>query len=647
MTDFGEPSSVLSDAVAAGAFPAAVAEVGRRDRVLWTEPFGHLSAAPGTANTTLDSVFDLASLTKVVTTTTLAMRAVDGGVPLLETPLREHFTAWRAKDRREVRVRDLLEHASGLTAHLPFFRDHHSRAEYEEAICRLPLEYEPRQRAVYSDLGFILLGFLLADTLGAPLDAQFDRLVAAHGWGEIGYRPPAGWKARTAPTETNAWRGRLLVGEVHDENAWALAGVGVNPVWQLTYLKRGSFFKPISSEKRGKSGIRPYCAVVDEVHEHRDNSVIEMLRAGTKGNQQALIFEITNSGSDRQSVCREEHEYSVKVVTGAIHNDAMFAFICSLDEDDEPFEDESCWIKANPNLGVSIQLDYIREQVEEARGLPSKESLVRRLHFCQWMDAASAWVTQTVWQKVERELVFGDFEGEDCYCGLDLSYTTDTTSLATVFPTGDDTFAALVEYWLPEDSIKEAQKRDKVPYDVWVDKGHLNLTVGKVIKLSPIAQRIGDVSDRHNLRALAYDRYRHRELADDMADLGISVPMVEHPQGFRRAGLLRDDKGDPVLDENGDEVENPLWMPDSVRLLENAVIEVRVEVAINPVLRWNVSSVIVRDDPAGTENRVFDKRKSTGRIDGLVALAMATGAAFRVGALDNGPSVYETGDFFI
>ena len=225
MTDFGEPSSVLSDAVAAGAFPAAVAEVGRRDRVLWTEPFGHLSAAPGTANTTLDSVFDLASLTKVVTTTTLAMRAVDGGVPLLETPLREHFTAWRAKDRREVRVRDLLEHASGLTAHLPFFRDHHSRAEYEEAICRLPLEYEPRQRAVYSDLGFILLGFLLADTLGAPLDAQFDRLVAAHGWGEIGYRPPAGWKARTAPTETNAWRGRLLVGEVHDENAWALAGV--------------------------------------------------------------------------------------------------------------------------------------------------------------------------------------------------------------------------------------------------------------------------------------------------------------------------------------------------------------------------------------------------------------------------------------
>ena len=201
MSAFAEPARVLAAAVAAGAFPAAVAEVGRRDRVLWTGPFGHLSTEPDAAETTLESVFDLASLTKVVTTTTLAMRAVDDGGLALDSPLREHFRAWQTADRREVTVRDLLEHASGLTPHLPFFRDHHSRAEYEEAICRLPLEYEPRQRSHYSDLGFILLGFLVADTLGAALDTLFERLVGANAWGDIAYRPPSDWRPRTAPTE--------------------------------------------------------------------------------------------------------------------------------------------------------------------------------------------------------------------------------------------------------------------------------------------------------------------------------------------------------------------------------------------------------------------------------------------------------------
>jgi phage terminase large subunit-like protein len=151
-----------------------------------------------------------------------------------------------------------------------------------------------------------------------------------------------------------------------------------------------SFFKPISSDKKGKSGIRPYCALVDEVHEHPDNSVIEMMRAGTKGNQEALIFEITNSGFDKKSVCGQEHDYAVKSSLGDIENDAFFVYIAALDEDDEPFDDETCWVKANPNLGVSIFPQFVQEQVEEARGLPSKEGLVRRLHFCQWTESAAS-----------------------------------------------------------------------------------------------------------------------------------------------------------------------------------------------------------------------------------------------------------------
>lgn len=388
-----------------------------------------------------------------------------------------------------------------------------------------------------------------------------------------------------------------------------LISSGQNPVWQLTYLETASFFKPISSEKRGKSGIRPYCALIDEVHEHPDNSVIEMLRAGTKGNRQALIFEITNSGFDRNSVCWNEHEYSIAVAAGEIQNDAWFAYVCALDEDDDPFEDESCWIKANPLLGVSIQPEFIREQVHEARGMPSKEAMVRRLHFCQWTDAEGGWMSRSVWEAVEHELKLEDYQGERCFGGLDMSFTTDLSAFALVFPTGPDTFDAFVDFWKPKEGLQTAVRHDRVPYDLWHKNGYLRLTEGKVIKLAPIAQRMAEIGDQHDLQAIAYDRYRHRELHDNLLDLGIELPMIEHPQGFRRAG------------------ENPLWMPSSFQALENAITEGRIRVAVNPLLRWNVASAVIRNDPAGTDNRIFDKRKSRARIDGVVALAMALGAA--------------------
>lgn len=383
---------------------------------------------------------------------------------------------------------------------------------------------------------------------------------------------------------------------------------GLNPVWQLTHIPSASFFKPISSEKKGKSGIRPYCALLDEIHEHPDDSVIEMLRAGTKGNQDALILEITNSGFDKTTVCGREHDYAIEVATGVKDNDAWFSYVCALDEADDPFTDETCWIKANPLLGVSIHPQFIREQVTEARGMPSKEALVRRLHFCEWTEGQQGWVTLATWQGVEDELDLESYRGKPCFGGLDLSYTQDLSAFALVFPKagGFDAFAWL---WKPREGLQQAIKADGAPYDLWAKDGFLSLTDGKVIKLAPIAELMASIAERFDLRTVAYDAYRHRELADDLADLGLNLPMVEHPQGFRRKG------------------DSPLWMPNSVQLLENAITEGRLKVNRNPVLRWNALSAVIRPDPAGTDNRVFDKRRSRARIDGVVALAMAIGAA--------------------
>jgi phage terminase large subunit-like protein len=183
-----------------------------------------------------------------------------------------------------------------------------------------------------------------------------------------------------------------------------------------------------------------------------------------------------------------------------------------------------------------------------------------------------------------------------------------------VFPSADKTFDAFVWFWKPKESLEEAVKKDGVPYHLWAQSQDLELTEGKVIKLAPIAKKMAELSDHRELKNIAYDRYRHKELDSEMSDLGIELPMIEHPQGFRRAGKINDD-------------DNPLWMPKSVEELENSIIENRIRINVNRVLRWNVSSVAIRHDPAGTDNRIFDKRKSTGRIDGIVALAMAVGLA--------------------
>jgi serine-type D-Ala-D-Ala carboxypeptidase len=215
---------MLEEGVAARAFPAAVLVAGTRTGTVWRHAAGRLTYALDAPPAAMDTIFDLASLTKVMATTTLVMQAVEREILDLETRVSERLGDWRGPDREMVTIRDLLEHASGLTGYLPFYRDHSGRQEFERAICTMALEYPPRTQSIYSDLGFILLGFILEDAGGAPLERQFAGLAAGLGLEPLAYNPPREWRPRTAPTEVDVWRGRLLVGDVHDENAWALGG---------------------------------------------------------------------------------------------------------------------------------------------------------------------------------------------------------------------------------------------------------------------------------------------------------------------------------------------------------------------------------------------------------------------------------------
>ena len=220
---FTEVRLVLERAVAARGFPAAVIEVGTGSGPLWRESLGRLwwdGAAPVAQQ---DTIFDLASLTKVLATSLLVMRQVESQALDLDEPVAANVATWVGHDRVRVTIRDLLSHCSGLPAYRPLYRQCKGGEAYAQAIGGTALEYPPRSTAVYSDLGFILLGLILERE--GPLPHQFEALkTRLSPAGDLRFCPPAEWTSRTAPTQQNAWRDRLLRGEVDDDNAWALGG---------------------------------------------------------------------------------------------------------------------------------------------------------------------------------------------------------------------------------------------------------------------------------------------------------------------------------------------------------------------------------------------------------------------------------------
>ena len=215
-----------------------------------------------------------------------------------------------------------------------------------------------------------------------------------------------------------------------------------------------------------------------------------------------------------------------------------------------------------------------------------------------------------------------DYQGRPCFAGLDLSFGQDLSALALAFPQADDGGIDLfVEFWKPADVIADHEYRDRVKYTLWRDQGFLHTPPGLVLKTTPIAARLAEVQQAFDLQSVAYDKYRLKDLEADLEAENLTLPMMEHPQGFRRGTWPRETPDDIKA------TAYPLWMPDSVRLMETGVIERTLRIQPNPVLRWNVSATVVREDPAGTDNRILDKRRSTGRIDGAVAACMALGAA--------------------
>jgi len=278
-TGFDAAASILTRAVKEDGFPAAVIEVGTPTRTLWRQAFGRLHTAPDAPATFPDTIFDLASLTKVLATTTFTMQQVEQGLIGLDDHIEAHIGAWLGTDRQHVTIRDLLAHSSGLAAYIPLYQGYEPvssppsgiykptitpegkpftpdqmRDQFEATICRIPLDYVPRTQSIYSDLGFILLGFILEKKAGLPelLDAMRVQMKSTE---DLQFNPPTKWIPRTAPTEFDAWRNRALIGEVHDENAAALRGAAGHAGLFGTAAACGEYARHLLQVLGGNGGL--------------------------------------------------------------------------------------------------------------------------------------------------------------------------------------------------------------------------------------------------------------------------------------------------------------------------------------------------------------------------------------------------------
>lgn len=424
--------------------------------------------------------------------------------------------------------------------------------------------------------------------------------------------------------------------------------------YNLAYLAKGSFFRPVSREtKKTGSGPRPHFALVDELHEHADGGIIEMLERGFKFRRQPLLLMITNSGSDRTSACWAEHEHAVRVAAGNrdakdddAHyigeplDDTTFSFVCGLDPGDDPLTDPSCWIKANPLLNVTITEEYLAGVVKQARDIPSKLNNILRLHFCVWTDAETAWMTRAALEPCIKKFDQDEHISKSVWLGCDLSQNKDITALAAVVRTGEveveaerdgkiqkvmkPTFDAWVEAWTPLDTLEARELKDKQPYRQWFEQGFIHAPKGASIRFDHVAQAVAEYAHSYDVQCLAYDRYAFRRgFEPECAKLGIDVEFVEHPQGGTKKGK----PNEAMVAAAKDAKREPegLWMPGSIRVLEDAISERRIRILKNPVLISAMMSAVTDRDRWG--NYWLAKERASNKIDCAVALVMAVGAA--------------------
>ncbi len=356
-------------------------------------------------------------------------------------------------------------------------------------------------------------------------------------------------------------------------------------------------FVPLSSESGTMDGLNPHIAMIDEVHAHKTAELYDVIKSAFGSRLQGLLISITTEGWIRESINDQLHDYAVGILDGNIQDDSFFSIIFTMDEGDDYF-DESNWRKANPNLGVSISLDYLRDMSKHAQKMPSQRANFLTKHLNVRVNASQSWVDVDAWKRCASEYTLQDMaECTAVYGGLDLASVGDITSLGLIGEMPDGTLRTWSINWLPEDAVLKRANSSRVPYIAWAAAGWLETTPGNVADYAFIRQAVNQVAGLVNLQAVAFDDWNSSQLVTELLDDGIN--MLSMRQGYKSIS--------PAMKE-----------------LERRYVGGTLRHSNNPVLNWAMGNVVATKDPAG--NIKADKSKAQEKIDPALGLIMAMGA---------------------
>jgi len=374
--------------------------------------------------------------------------------------------------------------------------------------------------------------------------------------------------------------------------------------------------RPLGRDSDTEDGLNPSFYLVDEYHAHPDSSLLDVLESGTGARSQPLGVIITTAGLDKTGPCyNQEHLLAEQILEGVLDPipENTLSIIYTIDEGDD-WTDPRVWVKSNPNLGVSVKLDFLENRVKLAMASPAKQNEIKTKNLNIWTQAATRWITDERWIACDVQYTEEELAGRHCLVGMDLASTTDLAALALPFRplAPGEPWKFIYRFFMPEENILERERQDRVPYTVWAEHGLIIATPGNVIDFDWIENEVRMLAGNYVIDEIVYDPWKAQEIVNHLSPEFTMVPCA---QRYNPMALYSD-------------------------TFEKKVLTREVAHGGNPVMRWMVSCTEVKSDRQGNVMPMKPRRETTGkRIDGVVASIMALGRGVVLAEAE--PSPYE------
>ena len=416
----------------------------------------------------------------------------------------------------------------------------------------------------------------------------------------------------------NEYGAEVYCGATSEKQAWEVFRPALKMAQRLPSLRKrfgivpwakklqrtdGSVFEPVIGDPG--DGSSPSLSLIDEYHEHVDSRLYDTMITGMGARSQPLVWVITTAGFDIAGPCYEMRDRAIEMLAGISVDDELFAIIYTIDEGDDWTTDEAI-LKANPNAGVSVKLDYLRSQRDKAVARARLANKYKTKHLNIWVSSKGGFFNMEAWRKCEdRTLTLEQFRGEDCYYGFDLARKLDLTGMVRVFVkqvSGKTHYYCISPtFWVPEDTVfNNDERRVAERYQGWVEAQVLEATDGAEIDYREV---LAQATEAHLLAPAtesAIDPHGAANLSHQLDDAGLSPITIQ--QGYKN-------------------------LSDPMKELEAAILTGRFHHDGHPILTWCVGNVVAKYMPGNDDVMRPIKQGDHNKIDGAVALIMAIGRA--------------------